>query len=228
MKKKQIKKFNLICVAHPDDETIFFGGLILRHRVHPWRVVCVTNGNADGLGGQRKLDLIKACERLHVHDVIQFSFPDIYENRLDTELLAHKLNDLPSPQEIFTHGPLGEYGHPHHQDVCYATNLAFPTHKKLFSVAYNAFPTIQIELSKKEFAAKTQILSEIYGSETIRFLGFLPATFSEGFLKVDRNEVAAIYAYLTGKSENLNPRILKRFLWLKNFIKTQKNIPRPF
>lgn len=221
--------YNLVCVAHPDDETIFFGGLILNRasaretHSHPWIVICMTSdGNADR---QRQFDA--ACRELGVSETQWWGFADRYEQRLPVDELVARLKTLPPPREIFTHGIVGEYGHPHHQDVSYAVHQAFAGHPKIYSVAYNAFPEIEVRLSEEDFATKARILTETYGSETNRFLNVLPSTFVEGFLRLEKTEIEAVYDYLA-RGRPLRPEDLKANLWLKNYLAQLRGMSRPF
>ena len=87
------KKYALLVVAHPDDESIFFSGLLLNERKLPWKVICVTDGNAD-LAGSKRADQFKvACQLLKVKSE-QWNFPDKFEARLNTEKLMKKLTEL--------------------------------------------------------------------------------------------------------------------------------------
>ena len=230
MRKHQIEKYNLLVVAHPDDESIFFSGLIQRIKKYPWRVICLTDGNADGQGAKRKSDFIKACKVLNVADVEWWGYPDIYEKRLPVDEICDYLKSLPPPQQIFTHGPLGEYGHPHHQDTSFAVHMAFANEVPVYSVAYNTLPEIRIHLTPKEFNLKTKILSKIYGSETSRFLNLLPATSTEGYLRIDFKEVQALYDFVTSKSKNkkLNTSKLRCYKWLSQYLAKHRELPRPF
>lgn len=59
----------LLVIAHPDDECMFFGPTLTslrtltRSKVH---VLCLSTGNADGLGSLRKKELVKSCQILGV------------------------------------------------------------------------------------------------------------------------------------------------------------------
>jgi len=210
-------KHNLIVVAHPDDESIFFAGLVLHRRQRPWHVVCVTDGNADGMGRERSLQFQKACKRLKVKTYEHWDFPDIYEQRIDLTDLKQRLARLKPPATVYTHGIVGEYGHPHHQDVSYAVHETFLPQIPVWSVAYNCYPDVRIQLTESLYKVKTSILSDIYGSETRRFSHLLPATFTEGFIRVGRAEIEAIYSFLTGKS-GLDPRKLKSYRWWSKYL----------
>jgi LmbE family N-acetylglucosaminyl deacetylase len=231
------RKFNLVCVAHPDDETLFFGGLILMNRKRPWKVVCATDANADGQGRKRRKQFERACELLGVEDVDWLGFRDLYEERVPIDALIEKLRAMASPSNVYTHGSVGEYGHPHHQDVSFATHQAF-AHRSLkssvsqpevrvWASGYNAFPERSVQLNEQAFRTKSHILTSIYGSETMRFLNLLPATSSESFVSISERESKAIYEYLA-LSRKLRTGDLKVYQWLAPYLKKHRQIPRPF
>lgn len=213
--KKKTKA--LICIAHPDDETIFFGGLILSKQ-YDWTAVCVTDANADGQGAKRMDQFRKACRRLNIQKTFCLNYPDIFSERVDTQKLILDLKKLGSFQKVLTHGPLGEYGHIHHQDVSWATYQVFGDESEIISPAYNVYPEIKISLSKKDFQTKIKILREIYAGESMRFLGLLPATSAEGYVKFAKSEVDHIYQFIIKKQE-LEPRKLKHYRWLVDYIR---------
>jgi LmbE family N-acetylglucosaminyl deacetylase len=225
-KDQNQKRFrNLLVVAHPDDETIFFGGLLLsKQRDTQWTIVCVTSdGDMD-----RKRQFTEASALLGVQDIMWWSYPDRYEQRLDLQKLTQQVRTLGNTfDEIYTHGIVGEYGHPHHQDVSYAVHHAFPDHDRLYSVAYNSFPEFEIRLTNTDFELKARILTKVYGSETSRFLNVLPSTFSEGFRKLDLKEIEAVYDFLTHK-QPLRQEALKAHRWLIDYLPHLRDLPRPF
>ncbi len=229
-----MSKQNVIVVAHPDDETIWFGALILKNRTRPWTVVCVTDGNADKMGSKRRRQFEAACKKLKVKNTAWLGFPDVYETRLDVERLQAKLIDtlakmLIQPDKIFTHGILGEYGHPHHQDVSFAVHSAFIKTNHVYSVAYNCHPDWTVALSRKQYDTKLSILTQIYGSETQRFANLLPFTATEGFARVKYEEVKMLYRYFR---ENKRPstKTLKSYKWFWPYFKETYNLSkrRPF
>ena len=65
----------LVVTAHPDDETIFFGGLLQKKRNKlPWHVVCATS---DG-DPARKKQFTKACALLGVEQRLRL-VPDLQQ-----------------------------------------------------------------------------------------------------------------------------------------------------
>ncbi|KAI6178697.1 N-acetylglucosaminylphosphatidylinositol deacetylase [Aphelenchoides besseyi] len=58
----------LLLIAHPDDECMFFGPTLLnlvRNRCELY-VLCISTGNADGLGSKRTSELVAACKQLGI------------------------------------------------------------------------------------------------------------------------------------------------------------------
>lgn len=217
----------LIVTAHPDDETIFFGGLLISRPKSSTHVVCLTNGNADLQGEKRRADFISALEQLEVTGEM-LDFPDVYESRLNTDEVIESLSKY-HPSEVFTHNIVGEYGHPHHQDTSFAVHKHFHDKAKVFSTAYNSFPTTRIELSEQMWNKKLRILSHEYWSETSRFLQYIPCSWSEGFSETSFNEVEAIYKAFVEQSQP-REKDLNRYKPLNRYIENWalKNNKRPF
>lgn len=215
---------NLVIVAHPDDETIFFGGTICSLKNRGFKVLVVTDGNADGLGKSRGLQLKEACDRLGARECEQWDFPDIYENRLDTDRLIERFSKLPLPKQIFTHGILGEYGHPHHQDVCWAVHKYFHGKVPIWSVAYNSFASKTVRLTRKIYETKADVYSRIYHGETIRFARVLPVRDQEGFHKADFSEIDHLYSYFTDKRAEVDLDKLDIYRWFAPYLAEQKKV----
>jgi LmbE family N-acetylglucosaminyl deacetylase len=217
-------------VAHPDDETIFFGGLVMTLAQRSWRIIVVTDGNADGEGEKRSQQFAAACTQLGVKNFEMWNFPDRFEDRLDVKLLVNRLSAEPMPRVVFTHGIIGEYGHPHHQDVSWAVHQAFYKKVPIWSAAYNSFATKSLRLTKQIFRRKAKILSEIYFSETFRFARMLPFQTAEGFHRLDWSEVASIYNYLSQKDATQDDLKLKTYSLFRPYLVEQKKASqvRPF
>nr|CAJ86242.1 H0402C08.18 [Oryza sativa] len=58
----------LLVLAHPDDESMFFAPtiLFLKSKGHSIHILCLSQGNADGLGNIRKEELYLACVTLKI------------------------------------------------------------------------------------------------------------------------------------------------------------------
>ncbi|MCO4792205.1 MAG: PIG-L family deacetylase [Bacteriovoracaceae bacterium] len=223
------KKQALIATAHPDDESIFFSGLIMNHPEIDWHVYCVTDGNADGNGEVRADQFKRACQMLGVKECEILGHPDIYEQRLDIDKLSSDLKQFGKADYVFTHGVLGEYGHPHHQDVCMAANETFKGHNNLLSIAYNCLPEKIVTLTEQQYEIKTKILADIYHAETRRFVNFIQAYWFEGFTQVSEAEVRELYSYfVTGKNPKLE--LLDKFKWYWPYLEHNGGqvAPRPF
>lgn len=217
--------FNLVCVAHPDDETIFFGGLLQKKNLDnvKWLVICATfDGNSE-----RQRQFGEACQILGVQHYQSWNFQDRYDQRLPIDEMISELRKFPEPLSIYTHNIVGEYGHPHHQDVSYAVHNAFAGHPNLYSVAYNCFPEIEIHLTQEQYEKKTKILTETYSTETKRFLNLIPSTFTEGYSRLDRDEIEAIYNYFA-RGKTLDLKMLKAHRGLAQYLPHLRDLPRPF
>ncbi|MBX7230920.1 MAG: PIG-L family deacetylase [Bdellovibrionales bacterium] len=237
-------KSNLIITAHPDDESIFFAGLVLENPNTPWSLICVTNGGNDGRAQERSQELSQACALLKITHFEQWDFQDQYSVRLNQEQLQQKilkyLKTSSEIQEVFTHGPLGEYGHPHHQDVSHAVHQALASTKiPVWSAAYNCKPEKIVRLTEKNFNLKAKILTEIYPKESLRFIHLLPLQGVEGFSQFTPTESQWIYQMLTLTDENntsLPPPSHPpqtdnfRYHWLLSLLErtNYKNLKRPF
>ncbi|KAJ9180910.1 hypothetical protein P3X46_009097 [Hevea brasiliensis] len=89
------KKNVLLVVAHPDDESMFFSPTIsyLISRGHNLHILCLSIGNADGMGNARKHELYKACAVLKV-PVQQVNVLDHPELQVQLKLVSWKMHSF--------------------------------------------------------------------------------------------------------------------------------------
>ena len=174
-----------IIIAHPDDEALFFSGLIQRKRSWKWTVICVTDGNAFHRKVARAAELRRSCQLLGVHEIIELGLKDTLKKPLRRHELKKGLSRInKSFKFVFTHNSEGEYGHRHHQDVSFVVCRFYSRKSKVYSVSWNSYPEIKIQLTKNEFLLKKKLVQEIYRIEN-RLWKLDKWTFPfEGFSKI--------------------------------------------
>ena len=130
----------LVVMAHPDDESMGCGGLILRHSRAGVAVslICTTRGEAGWSGkpfGAKKEDLAQirsgeleeAAAALGVSDVQIWDYPDGGMSGSDPQEITDRIWEQISklrPKAVLGWGPDGVYGHPDHIAAGACTDLA--------------------------------------------------------------------------------------------------------
>jgi N-acetylglucosaminylphosphatidylinositol deacetylase len=83
----------LLVTAHPDDESMFFGpALLCRRWGQQVKLLCLSTGNADGLGETRKKELVRAAG--------VFGIPPPLVETLDDSELQDGMDTVWSPEKI--------------------------------------------------------------------------------------------------------------------------------
>ncbi|KAI8885177.1 LmbE-like protein [Backusella circina FSU 941] len=116
----------LILTAHPDDECMFFGPTItsLLHSKSRLHLLCLSTGNADGLGDVRKRELRKSGQILGISHIKSMDHPDLQDgmkNQWDAKLIAEIVKDYATKHKIdtiITFDDKGVSGHANHI-ACY-------------------------------------------------------------------------------------------------------------
>ena len=135
MKKR---KKVLVIVAHPDDETIWMGGTILKNRDWDWTIFSLCRKN----DADRAPRFRKVCKYYGAECIIG-DLDDEVLQPLAIEEVINKIKEfLPDKKYdyIFTHGENGEYGHLRHKEIHKAVkNMAENGEIKCKKIYYFAY-----------------------------------------------------------------------------------------
>ncbi|XP_034828008.1 N-acetylglucosaminyl-phosphatidylinositol de-N-acetylase [Maniola hyperantus] len=125
----------LLVIAHPDDECMFFGPTIFRlcEQGAEVYILCLSNGNYEGKGIERRKELWDACQHLGVPDtniclMTDSRLPDTPKAQwpapVIAKLIEHKLEAL-DIDTLVTFDRGGISSHPNHSAVFYAVAYMF-------------------------------------------------------------------------------------------------------
>jgi hypothetical protein len=177
----------LVIVAHPDDETIWMGGTILRNKSWNWTIFSLCRGNdedrspkfkqvCDCYGAQSIIDTLEdeKLKPLSTTNIVK-----LIKNNLDLNLKSSQFD------YVYTHGLNGEYGHIRHKETHKAVkkmvNEGSLKCSKLFFFSYKlgkkSVPEIpdlrlpvpqknggpSIKLRPHEYKKKVSIIKNTYG-----------------------------------------------------------------
>ncbi len=135
----------VVVVAHPDDESLFGAGIILRYP-NDWTVICCTIPFHDPIRAEKFHD---ACRVLGARGIV----------RQHPERVDHvPIPDLNEYDLIVTHNSVGEYGHKHHRELHDAIKPRWPD--KTICFGYGVKPDLTIVLSGAEVAKKLEALKK--------------------------------------------------------------------
>ena len=124
----------LLVIAHPDDEAMFFVPTIraiLGHDHNPTipshklYILCLSNGNGDGLGAIRALEMVASAESLGVHrDHVKVIDDPLLQDGMsvkwEASVVASHVSDAVDKfrvSKILTFDNFGVSGHPNHIDT---------------------------------------------------------------------------------------------------------------
>lgn len=138
-----------LVVAHPDDETLWFGGLLIAEP-GDWTVICCSIPRTDPI---RAYKFFAACEVLGAKGRL---LPYV-ESDPSRPLPYLDVLDLSEFDEIVTHGPAAEYGHLHHVSLNRWLVERYPG--KVLTGRYGMAPgPKRIALTPDQFERKMQAL----------------------------------------------------------------------
>lgn len=170
----------IVIVAHPDDETIWMGGAILRYPKLDWTILSICRASDEDRAPKFK----KVCAFFGANPIITDLDDDDNLSLAEMVPLIEKIVIKASKGSrfdyLFTHGPNGEYGHRIHRGTHQAvgnllsgnrlkTSRAFCFSYKRKSSRPNAGVSLKsgtefsLSLTKNEFERKLGVMSGIYG-----------------------------------------------------------------
>jgi len=131
-------------MAHPDDESLGFGGVLARYAAEGVQVSLITatrgqrgrymgirpgpgHPGPEGLAKLREAELRAAADVLGVSELVLFDYMDGELDRVEPRpaiaLIARHLRRL-RPHVVVTFNPEGAYGHPDHVAICQLATAA--------------------------------------------------------------------------------------------------------
>lgn len=172
----------LVIVTHPDDETIWVGGTLLRNKKN-WNTLVLSLCRKNDRDRAPKFK--RACNFFNAKSIIS-NLEDVKMNNLKSEEVINKIKkclgkNLEKEYDlIYTHGKNGEYGHKRHIEIhnavkemvkskeLKAKKILFFSYRKIKNdfqgyAIYNSNANIFIKLNNEELLLKKKIIEEIYG-----------------------------------------------------------------
>lgn len=199
------KRRAVVIVAHPDDETLWCGGLMLRQPQWSWHVAALCRGDDP----DRAPKFRRVVARLGARGAIGTLDDGPEQAPLPSAAVASAVAGL-VPQEPFdlalSHGPFGEYTrHRRHEECCRAVVSLWAggalRARRLWLFAYEDGGRAYLPRVRRDAARRVRLDDETFAAKRdliVSFYGFAPETWEaravpreEGFWCFDDPDVAA-------------------------------------
>ena len=173
----------LVIVAHPDDETIWMGGTILKNKNWKWTILSLCRKN----DADREPKFMEVCSFYGAEGIIS----DLDDEKLKPLQVNEVIKKIKQNLKkinynyIFSHGENGEYGHLRHKEVHQAVKQmaenkelkcdriyffsyvpgekTAPHDSKLKIPVPDKDSDLLVELNESEYNDKIKIITQIYG-----------------------------------------------------------------
>jgi LmbE family N-acetylglucosaminyl deacetylase len=174
----------VVIVAHPDDETIWCGGLILQHPDWDWTIMSLCRADdPDRAPKFKKVCQIYGAEAI-MTDLDDSSVLQPIDPRTDIGRRIVRSTEDTSWDLCVTHGQNGEYGHLRHRQI-HSEVLRLVTEnrlqcRELWAFAYDCDSATsrcsaatwgekRVELTARQLSEKKRIVHEEYGYARVSF-----------------------------------------------------------
>lgn len=142
-----------LVVAHPDDESLWFGGLLATVPFE-WTVICCSIPRADPIRAWKFYD---ACHRLNARGMVM-PFRETDAALAMAGETVPLLGDLGAFDLIVTHSAAAEYGHMHHRNLHAMIKMTYPDKAAFGCYGDETEGDFVIDLTEDDFRRKVHAL----------------------------------------------------------------------